>query len=276
MAKVISEHAPDLDMTAITPSSINQVPILIQSGQAIVGIGMADMMDRAARGIGEFQGKKFDKVLPLIGMYDNVMCYAVLKSSPLYNFKDILGKRMAVPSQATKTQVEAVVNAAGMDLSKITWRYMSYQEGAEALSDGNVDAGTFTSFPKSGLIDSMMSTKGARFLEIDENTRQTFDRANPLWKMLQTPANTYTGQTKPAWGPAYYTILYGNADADPNMIYQIVKAVLENNRDVAAVHPAGKYITLETTKKYIETRVIDPAMLHPGAARYFQEKGIIK
>jgi TRAP transporter TAXI family solute receptor len=276
MAKVISEHAPDLDVTAITPPNINQVPMLMQSGQTVAGIGMADMMDRATKGTGEFQGKKFDKVVPLLGMYDNGMAYVSLKNSSINQFKEIQGKRMAVPSAATKSQVEAVVRAAGLDLTKVNWRFMSYQEGAEALSDGNVDIGTFTSFPKSGLIDQMMSTKGIRFLEIDENTRKTFDRDNPLWKMLETPANTYTGQTKPALGPAFYTILYGSADADPEMIYQIVKAILDNHSDVAALHPAGKYITLETTKRYIEARVIDPEKIHPGAARYFKEKGIIK
>jgi hypothetical protein len=242
----------------------------------VAGIGMADMMDRATKGTGEFQGKKFDKVVPLLGMYDNGMAYVALKNSSINNFKEIQGKRMAVPSAATKSQVEAVVRAAGVDPNKVNWRFMSYQEGAEALSDGNVDIGTFTSFPKSGLIDQMGSTKGIRFLEIDENTRKTFDRDNPLWKMLETPANTYTGQPKPAWGPAFYTILYGSSSADAETIYQIVKAILDHNEDVAALHPAGKYITLETTKRYIEGKIIDPANFHPGAARYFKEKGILK
>ncbi|MCX5908715.1 MAG: hypothetical protein NTY64_16445 [Deltaproteobacteria bacterium] len=94
--------------------------------------------------------------------------------------------------------------------------------------------------------------------------------------MGQTPANTYTGQTKPAWSPAYYTVLYGSADANPEMIYQIVKAILENTSEIAVIHPAGKYITVETTKRYIESKIIDPTRLHPGAARYFREKGIIK
>jgi uncharacterized protein len=276
MAKIISEYSTNLDVTAITPANINQVPALMQSGQTVAGIGMADMMDRALKGTGEYKGKKFDKVLTLLGMYDNLMGYVALKNSSITKFKEIQGKRVAVPSASTKSQVEAVVKAAGLDPNKVTWRFMSYQEGAEALSDGNVDIGTFTSFPKSGLIDQMVSTKGINFLEIDEKTLQTFDRDNPLWKMGQTPANTYTGQTKGAWGPAYYTILYGSADADPEMIYQIVKAILDHNSDLAAIHPAGKYITPETTKRYIDNKVIDPAGLHPGAARYFKEKGIIK
>ncbi|MCX5908714.1 MAG: hypothetical protein NTY64_16440 [Deltaproteobacteria bacterium] len=109
MAKIISERAPDLDVTAITPANINQVPQLMQSGQTVAGIGMADMMDRALNGTGEYKGKKYDKVLPLFGMYDNLMAYVALKSSSITKFKEIQGKRAAVPSAATKSQVEAVV-----------------------------------------------------------------------------------------------------------------------------------------------------------------------
>jgi TRAP transporter TAXI family solute receptor len=276
MAKVINEHVPALDVTAITPTNINQVPHLMQSGQTAAGIGMADMMDRAIHGTGEYKGKKFDKVLPLLGMVDYYNAFVALKNSSLTQFTQVYGKRMTVSSAATKSLAEAVVRAAGLDPLKVTWRFMSHQQGAEALADGNVDIGIFSTFPKSGLVDQMASTKGINFLEIEEKTRRTFDQDNPLWKMGQTPANTYINQPKPTWGPGYYTVFYGSADTNPETIYLMVKAILENYSEIAAIHPAAKYITIETTKRYIEAGIIDPTRIHPGAARYFKEKGVIK
>jgi TRAP transporter TAXI family solute receptor len=276
MSKVISQYAPDIDMTAITPPNVNQIPHLLESGQVLIGIGMVDMMNRAAKGLEEFKGRKFDKIVPILAMYDNAMAYLVLKNSPIISIKDVIGRRMSASSQYTKFLAAETIKAAGLDPNKVNWRFMSYQEGAEALSDGNIDVEPVTGFPKSGLVDQVMSTKGARFVEIDEATRQAFNKVHPTNLMMQTPPNTYTGQTKAAWGHGVYTVLYGMPNSDPQIIYNIVKAILDHPDDLSALHPSGKYITPERTKIYIEQKLINPAQLHPGAVRYFREKGIIK
>lgn len=275
MAKIINENVPGTNFVATTPAQATQTPKLVDSGDALLGIGMACMMDRARKGEVEFKGQHYEKVVPVMGMYDNGMVYVVPKDSPLQNIRDVVGKVFATTA-SNVVQIKALVKASGEDPSKVNFRVMSYQQGAEALSDGNVAVAVLTGYPKNGQVDQLASTKGIRFLTIDEQTRAAFDRDNPLWKIMQTPAGTYSGQTTAAFGPTYYTILYANANADEQLIYNVVKAIIEHNKEIAAIHPAGKDITPETTKRYIDNNIIDTKRMHPGAIRYFKEKGVIK
>ena len=275
MAKIINEKNPGINLVATTPAQITQTPKILDSGDAMLGIGMACMMDRARKGEVEFRGQKYEKVVPIMGMYDNAMIYVTLKGSPINDFKQVSGKVFATTA-SNVVQIKALLSAAGEDPSKTKFRVMSYQQAAEALSDNNADVAVLTGYPKNGLVDSLSSTKGAQFLTIDQETRANFDKQNPLWKMMETPAGTYTGQTLPAVGPTYYTVLFANANADEKTIYNIVKTVIENNKEIGTIHPAGKDIKLETTKRYLENNIIDIKLLHPGAIKYFKEKGIIK
>ncbi len=275
MAKIINENVSGVSMVATTPAQITQTPKLLDSGEAMIGIGMACMMDRARKGEVEFKGQKYEKVVPIMGMYDNGMVYVVLKDSPLQDIKDVVGKIFATTA-SNVVQIKSLLQAAGEDPSKQNFRVMSYQQATESLSDGNADVAVLTGYPKNGQIDQLASTKGVRFLAIDPKTRANFDQAYPLWRMMETPAGTYSGQTAAAIGPTYYTVLFANANADEQTIYNIVKTIIEHNKEITAIHPAGKDITLETTKRYIQYKIIDVQRMHPGAVRYFKEKGVIR
>lgn len=178
-------------------------------------------------------------------------------------------------SESTKDAIAEFIKATGVDESKIRWEYLPYAEMTEAIKDGNIDVGVYTGFPRNGLLEELASTHGIRFLEIDEDARTKFDEEFPLWASSAIPAGTYPGVDEDAYGLSYFTVLYTNNDVSEQHIYDITKAILENNDAITEVHPAGEYITLEKTKEYIDRDVIDPEKLHPGAKKYFKEQGII-
>jgi TRAP-type uncharacterized transport system substrate-binding protein len=73
---------------------------------------------------------------------------------------------------------------------------------------------------------------------------------------------------------AVFASLIASTHLSDDAAYRIVKGVYENVDEVAAVHPAGKQISLAKTQEYIKEGIISPEQLHPGARKYLEEKGI--
>lgn len=274
MAKVVNDKNIGIEMVATTPAQIAQAPTMIQSGNAAYAIGMACMFERAFNAEEEFKDKPHKKLTQVLAMYDNSQSYLALKNSPFNLVTDIVGK----PFAATATNViliKAVLSAGGVDPSNLPIKVMSYQQSAEALGDGVVASTTLTGFPKNGTLDSLATTKGVKLLNMTAEHRAAFDKKHPLWKTTFVPKGTYTGVDYDAWGPTIYTVMYTSSDASEADVYNVTKAIIENSAEIAKVHPAGKDMVLETTKRYIKDGLMKVDRMHPGAVKYFKEKGVI-
>ncbi|MGM8212917.1 TAXI family TRAP transporter solute-binding subunit [Virgibacillus sp. W0430] len=275
MLKVINENSEKIHLNATTPPSVSQTPQSLEDGQAVLGLGMVDMMERAMAGEGEFD-TKLEKIQPVMALYDNVMSIVVLEDSELTNVNELKGLKVGVASESTKDATAALLEEAGISESDITWEYLPYTEMVEAMKDNNIDAGIYTAFPKSGLLEELASTRGIKILDIDKEATDSFNEKHPLWATTKIPKGTYPGVDEDKYFYSYYTVLYTHNDVSEDHIYEITKNLIENNSEVAAAHPGGESITLEKNAEYIERGIIDPDKLHPGAKKYFEENGVIE
>lgn len=274
MLKVISDNTENINLNATTPPSVSQTPLALSDGQAVLGIAMVDMIQRAENAEGEFD-EELDNLAPVLAMYDNVMSVIVLDNSDVTNVDELEGLKIGVASESTKDAIAAFIESSGIDADEIRWEYLPYGEMTEAIKDGNIDAGVYTSFPRNGLLEELEGTHGIRFVEIDDDARAQFDEEYPLWASSVIPTDTYPGMDKEAYGLSYFTALYSNYDVSEEHIYEITKAILENNDAITEVHPAGEYITLEKMEEYLERDILIPDKLHPGAKKYFEEQGLL-
>lgn len=276
MANIINQKSENIKLNSTVPPSISEVPRMLDTKQAIVGIGMADMMQRAKEGVGEFD-QPYESIKPAFAMYDNVMAIVTTADSPIKNIKDLKGKKVGVSSKSTQDVVSPYLELAGVPHDEVEWVFLSYSEQAEALKEGSIDVGNFTSYPKAGLLEDLStSRKGLKFLEIDEDIREEWDKEYPLWANGITPKETYKGMDKDSNYYTMFTVLYVNSGLSEDNVYEITKAVFDNYEDISVLHPAAKDIKPEKTKEYIEKNIIDQKDLHPGALKYFKEKGILE
>ncbi len=249
---------------------------MLDSKQAVVGIGMADMMERAEEGTGEFD-QAYENIQPILAMYDNVMAMVTTADSSIESITDVKGKKVGVSSQTTKDIITEYLDFAGIAENEVEWMFLSYAEQAEALKEGSIDVGNFTSYPKAGLLEDLStSRKGLKFIKIDEEIREAWDKEYPLWANGTTPSGTYKGLDEDAHYYTQFTVLYANSDLTEEQVYEITKAILDNHEEISAIHPAGESITPEMTKNYIDRSIINPDDLHPGAIRYFKEVGVLE
>lgn len=277
MAKIINENIDGIELVATTPAQIAQAPAMIQNKEAMLGIGMACMFSRAVDGIDEFEGDPHTDLVQIMGMYDNVMSFVVLGNSPMNSINDINEKTVIGSTATNVILTKALIKEMGtVDPEKLDFRVMSYQQGAEALGDGSIDMVILTGYPKNGTLDSIATLKGAKLLEIDDDTRAKFDKTNVKWKMNMVPAGTYKGQDKDSWGPTIYTVLYGHRDLSEELVYNIIKTTIDNVEELTLIHPAGSGIVNETTSRYINDGIMEESEMHPGAVKYFKEIGAIK
>ena len=72
MVNILNQHLTDVEMVAVSPAQVQQLPAMLQSGEASIGIGMACMFERAYNGEQEYTGAAQKDLVQLCGMYDNI------------------------------------------------------------------------------------------------------------------------------------------------------------------------------------------------------------
>jgi uncharacterized protein len=87
---------------------------------------------------------------------------------------------------------------------------------------------------------------------------------------VKIPANTYTGQDKDVPTAAVANYLVTSSAVSDDLAYQMTRLIFENLPGLANAHAAGKEIKLETAATG------NPIPLHPGAVRYYKEKGLLE
>jgi uncharacterized protein len=100
--------------------------------------------------------------------------------------------------------------------------------------------------------------------------RETVDKIGPPFVAMKIPANTYTGQEKDVPTAAVVNYLVTSSAVSDDLAYQMTKLMFESLPELANAHAAGKEIKLE------DAAADSPVPLHPGAIRYYKEKGLIR
>jgi hypothetical protein len=100
--------------------------------------------------------------------------------------------------------------------------------------------------------------------------KEMVDKIGPPFKSVMIPANTYTGQDKDVPTAAVVNYLVTSSAVTDDLAYQMTKLIFDSLPELANAHASGKEIKLENAAGP------SPVPLHPGAIRYYKEKGLIK
>lgn len=167
--------------------------------------------------------------------------------------------------------IKYALDALGLSFADFDAKYLSVAESVNALKDGSIE-GYFVGIgtPSSAFIDLAMMPSGLKLISLSqEDIKKCHTKYNFLTETV-IPANTYKGVDYETRGVGRWHFLVCRADFPEEAAYQIAKALTEHHKELMAVMVAAKYSTPENTLK----EAIIP--LHPGAEKYFREKGFIK
>jgi len=158
----------------------------------------------------------------------------------------------------------------GLTYADIDEQFLSFAESANQFKDGQIDAFFVTAgIPNPGITDVSTQHK-IRILSIAADKTKQMTAEYPFLVASTVPANTYMNQPEPAYTAQIVALLIAGNHMSEAEVYQIAKMLFENDGELARAHAKGELITLKTA--------LDGATapIHPGAAKYYKEKGILK
>lgn len=220
-----------------------------------------------------FQGKPLKNIRAVASLYPEHVQVVVAKDSGIKSIADLKGKRVGVgaPGSGVEGDVQAIFGVAGLtykDLKKAD--FLDFGATASRFKDNQIDAGfVVAGFPTAAVMD-LTTTKDVGLLNFDKAFLDKLHKKYPFFVASKIPGKTYRGIDNDTVTPAVMAILITHADVPEQQIYDFVSSMFNNLEDIAAVHAKGKEITLKGALDGLT------APLHPGAERFYKEKGLIK
>ncbi len=272
MANVLSKYVPGMQATArVTGGSVDNLK-LIGTKQSEVALVMVDAALNALKGEDKFQGNQVP-VRTLMVLYPNRMHVVTVEGRGINTMADLKGKRVSTGSPGSATEVMAfrVIEAAGLDRDKdMTRERLGVAESTNAVKDGKIDAYFWVGGLPTAAVTDLGASPGVKLKLVD--TADLTEKMNAKYGQLYSkgviPPKTYPGQEVENKIAVVQNILVANADMPEKVAYDIVKTIMEKKAELVAVHREATSFELNQQTK--ENTTIP---WHPGAAKYFNEKG---
>ena len=271
IGKIFSDKLPDVKtQVQATKASVENL-ILLQQGRGEVAFALGDSLKAAWEGDEEAGFKaKLDKLRTIGAIYPNYIQIVATADSGIKTLADLKGKSLSVgaPKSGTELNSRAILAAAGLsykDLGKV--EYLPFAESVDLMKNRQLDA----TLQSAGLgVASLKDLSTSIDIVVVAVPKQVVDKIGPPFTAVKIPANTYTGQEKDVPTAAVTNYLVTSTAVSDDLAYQMTKLIYESLPELANSHVAGKDIKLETAASG------SPIPLHPGAIRYYKEKGLLK
>ena len=272
LANLISKNLPGVQATAqVTGGSVDNLK-LINAGQSEIGFSMADAALDALNGVDKFKGTKVP-LRTLMVLYPNIMHVVSIEGTGVNKLSDLKGKRVSTgaPGSATEVMAFRVIEAAGLDKDKDMKRErLSVAESVNAIKDHKIDAFFWVGgLPTAGVTD-LAATPGTKIKLIDHSdaVAKMNEKYNNLYSTAVIKAGTYPGQDKDNQVSAVWNILVTGDKMSDQEAYDIVKLIVDKKDDLVAVHKDAASFSVEN-----QVPANSPIPWHPGAVKFFKEKG---
>jgi TRAP transporter TAXI family solute receptor len=273
MAAVLSKYVPGMQATAeVTGGSVDNLK-LVGTGKPYIGFTMTDAGQDAYRGEDKFKGNKVP-LKTLMVLYPNRMHVVSVEGRGISKMADLKGKRVSTGSPGSATEVMAfrVIEAAGLDKDKDVKRErLGVAESVNAMKDGKIDAFFWVGgLPTAGVTD-LANTPGTKLKMIDhaETVAAMNKKYGNLYVEDHIDKAMYKGMDTDNKQATVMNILVAHETMDDKTAYNIVKTIFDKRDDLIAVHKEAINFRLESQKT-----AASPIPFHPGAVKYFAEKGI--
>jgi len=220
------------------------------------------------------------KIRAVLSFYEQPLHIVTKEGTNIKAVTDLKGKRVSTgaPNSGTEEQADYVFKGLGMDWSKdLTREKLGAAESVAALKDGKIDAFFWSgAVPTASIID-LASTPGLKMvlLPISGDAADKIMKANPgVFHPSVFAKGSYSSVDADVPTLAITAVLYTMDTFPEDRVYQILKAMFDNQKDLTAV---AKEVTKLTPALAVTQMSADAQkFLHPGAIKYFKEKGALK
>ncbi|MHA1564342.1 MAG: TAXI family TRAP transporter solute-binding subunit [Alphaproteobacteria bacterium] len=267
-----AEHGIHCSVESTAGSSFNLTGVM--GGALAMGVVQSDWQYHAYQGTAPLAGgRRLEALRAVFSLYAEPLSVVTRAQDRIDTFKDLRGKRFNPGVQGTsqRASVDALFAALG-------WESDDYVEVPEvtpgeevaALCSGTVDAILITSGHPNGVVAQLASGCEAKLVPIDPVVLEEVVATTPYFTTAVIPGGLYPGNVDDVASFGLGATIVTGAQVPEETVYQVVRAVFENLEAFAAQHPV-----LSTLSPAKMVNSLSTAPLHPGAERYFRERGLI-
>jgi TRAP transporter TAXI family solute receptor len=273
LAQMLSNNVEGLIVTAQSGNASVANCNLISRGQIETGFSQANTTYWCYTATGILEGKEpITNLRGIASLYPETIHIVATKAAGITCIEDLKGKKVGVgaPNSGTAADAEIILNAHGITFDDIQADFLSFNEVAQRLIDGQIDAGfTTAGFPTSSIIN-IATKRDIVLIPISAEKIKELVEAIPYYGATVIPGGLYKGVDEDVPALATPALWICDAKLSPTLVYKMTKALWEHRDVLEKVHSQGKNITLETALDGIGIP------LHPGAELYYKEVGLVK
>ncbi len=246
----------------------------IKTGDLDFGMSQSDVQFNAIKGEGQYKDNAYGDLRAVYSVHPEPFTVLARKEANIAKFEDFKGKRFNVgnPGSGTRASMEQLLTALGWKMTDFSLASeLKADEHGPALCDNKIDGFYYGVGHPSANIQDPTTTCGAKLVPITGPIVDGLLKQYPYYAKATIPAGMYSANPQPTETYGVLATLVTSAKVPEDVVYTIVKATFENFDEFKKLHPA--FANLDPAKMVTDG---NSAPLHPGAAKYYKERGWLK
>ena len=270
MATVLNPLMENADLTVTSTGASKANIQLIDVEEADLAIVQNDVMYYAYTGTDLFEEEgAYETFSSVAGLYDETI-QIVTCSDSIASVADLKGKTVSVGDAGSGVEFNAkqILEAYDMTFDDINVVNATFGDSADSLKDGKIDAAFIVAGAPTTAVVDLATTKAIHLVQLDEEHIKTLQDKYDFYTATTIPAGTYDGVEEDATTVSVRATLIASNNVSEDAIYELLKAMFDNQEALIAGHAKFEFLNLEDAVKGISVP------FHAGAKKYYEEQGI--
>ncbi|GFO63490.1 TAXI family TRAP transporter solute-binding subunit [Geomonas paludis] len=275
-AKVFNRKSAAYGMKLATVASAGSVANIdaVAEGRASFGIAETELLKRAAQGVRPWEGKARGGLRAVLGLYPATVTIVAAVDSGIKRVPDLKGKRLNIgaPGSIDNTYAGALLQMSGLNPGEVITTQHSTALAPELLQKGDIDAYLcIVGHPNLTVLEASSGKRKVLLVPLDDTLIKQVTSNNQLLAPVVIPMRFYPNVQGSGivQSLGVRTVLFTSSDQSDEAVYRVVREILGNFDLFRRQHPILQELTPEQAAR------ITVIPLHPGAARYFKESGLM-
>ncbi|MBT3605714.1 MAG: TAXI family TRAP transporter solute-binding subunit [Candidatus Latescibacteria bacterium] len=273
---ITQKQAPTITASAINSAGSGENIQMLINKEAQLAILQGLYGAMAYQGKGTYSNQPIKNIRAITMLWENVEHFLLqtkyVKTGNIQDLQNLkqkysIGKRGSGTEGSTRT----ILNALGIQPEDdLTPEYLGYSPSVQTMIDGRIAGASTPAGPPVAAVTQALAQLGedVTILSFTDAQLQKIRAEFPVWIAYTLPTNTYPGQTKPIQTIAQPNFLACHEDLSEEVIYTLTKTIYDHLAEIQNIHKATLAMKLE---KAITGLAVP---LHPGAAKFYREKGL--
>lgn len=269
---VLAQHVSDKTATQVTAIVGNGSQANVEdldAGAVQLAFCQSDVMSYAYAGTNLFQESGAVGSFSVVSALYMEQVQIVTMNPDIKSVADLAGKNVSIGASGSGVYFNAldVLGAYGLTEDDIKPQYLNFADSADNLKDGKIDAAFIVAGAPTTAITDLATGGQVYLVSLDDEHADKLCESSPYYSKYTIPADVY-GTPEDVTTVAVGAVVIARDDVAEYDVYNFVSSIFENIDEVSSAHAKGAELSLEFASS------ITDVPYHPGAAKYFKEKGI--